>query len=590
MYQTRIKHLSVLLLTVLSVGCGGGSQGTNASTDFTISGVAAVGSAIDGGTVDAKCATGTGTAKTSSDGSYSLKVTNGAKPCLLKVVDPVTKTELHSVAEVGADKANITPVTTLVVANLLGTDPPTAFALFDQAVKDKITPTNIQAAVTRVLAVTAAFGTSADMTGVDVLKGALKAATASSLGDAADQKIDALMAALKGADKRIEDLAFEVKQLSEGKQANSLVSGFVNDDLNLMPGCPRAKGGQVRMYSIKTREFSNFNINYKTAKLRNADGTINLPITFTKNDGGVAVPCTFYVPDMGKGVEFTVAEDGIAIWSSDIDAGLSVPIRENPTLSLESLAGEYSAFAFARRSGSNEVTAFPIFINLNTSGEASAKACKILIQGKDFCYEDNSNYYGIKFSFKCTIGSKSSINCSAPGGGSVIGVLHQNAGKKSIFLSLQELKIGGEFFNGFAVLLPSVTVTTPVMGEIIPSGRYKMKGVNIDSGLIFSADSPSEQVYAVGDYNPNSWKSNIISISKNDLSEFGYREYFNFPYKGYTIKGLGSLDSSFTYRQKDSYWLYGHGWGVENTFTTPVSIDLIPGLTLSRSSVFLKSK
>ena len=89
-----------------------------------------------------------------------------------------------------------------MLLTLWGDTPSAAFASFNSTVHGKITAANISSAVTRVQAATAAIGSDADMTGVDIMKGSLTAATESSGGDANDKKIDALMAALTAADKK----------------------------------------------------------------------------------------------------------------------------------------------------------------------------------------------------------------------------------------------------------------------------------------------------------------------------------------------------------------------------------------------------
>ena len=72
-----------------------------------------------GGTVTASCKTGTGTAVSNLDGSFSVVVSNGVGPCLLAIT-PTGGATLYSVTSgSGATQtANITPMTNLLVSYL----------------------------------------------------------------------------------------------------------------------------------------------------------------------------------------------------------------------------------------------------------------------------------------------------------------------------------------------------------------------------------------------------------------------------------------------------------------------------------------
>ncbi len=111
-------------------GCGGGGGGGSTGSSLTITGTAATGAAIANGAVSVTCASGTGTATTNADGSYTVTITGGTAPCLLKATatDALgVTTNLYSAIETGQTVANITPLTQMVVAAALGADPATAF-------------------------------------------------------------------------------------------------------------------------------------------------------------------------------------------------------------------------------------------------------------------------------------------------------------------------------------------------------------------------------------------------------------------------------------------------------------------------------
>lgn len=84
--------LLMMFAAVSLYGCGGGGGGgsggasTAASTiNAAISGTAATGAAIAGGTVDFVCANGaTGTTVTADDGTYTMNLTGVTLPCAVK--------------------------------------------------------------------------------------------------------------------------------------------------------------------------------------------------------------------------------------------------------------------------------------------------------------------------------------------------------------------------------------------------------------------------------------------------------------------------------------------------------------------------
>lgn len=216
---------SILLLnlaTCLLVACGGGGGSSSATLgNLSITGTAATGAAISNGTVEARCKNGSGTATTNYDGTFTVDVSNGSLPCILKAVDSVSNLQLHSVVEEGASKANISPLTELVSANLLGDSPSNAFANFTSDAQGKISSAGILNSVTKIQAATAAIGSDADMTGIDLMKGTLRAATELAAGDATDKKIDALMATLAAADKKVSDLTNLLKTATSSNEAAS---------------------------------------------------------------------------------------------------------------------------------------------------------------------------------------------------------------------------------------------------------------------------------------------------------------------------------------------------------------------------------
>ena len=191
--------LTVLVAALAACGGGGsgdaGSPGTPTSTSLTVTGTAATGLAIAGATVTGKCKVGTATATTLANGTFTLTVTDGQLPCVLQITNPADGTKLHTLVSGSGNTAvaNITPLTEMTTARVLGSEPNVFFAAFDAAAAtQKVTTANITAAQTAIGLV---FTGTIDTTGIgNFITTPLVAATQGSptSGDAQDKLLDAL--------------------------------------------------------------------------------------------------------------------------------------------------------------------------------------------------------------------------------------------------------------------------------------------------------------------------------------------------------------------------------------------------------------
>ena len=259
-----MKHsiwIPAALGAAILAACGGGgdsSSGASAggpATSLSINGVAATGAAIVGGAVEAKCSSGSGNATSNADGSYTITVTSGSLPCMLKVT-PIGGAALYSVATGTGTSAtaNINPVTQLVVASLSGTDPVAYFAAFDSAAAAAVTTAKITEAVGSVKTTLAAAGV--DLGTIDVLAGPLTAASATTSGNAYDQALDALASKLAGAGTTLADLTTTVAATSPTTTANTgtvtTTSGTPSLPADLLlktaaGNCPALRSGTYRV-------------------------------------------------------------------------------------------------------------------------------------------------------------------------------------------------------------------------------------------------------------------------------------------------------------------------------------------------------
>lgn len=180
-----------LTATAALTACGGGGSGASdapASGSITIAGTAAKGAALAGATVSATCATGTGTATTAIDGAYTLTIANAALPCVLRATGTegsVFHTLVPGSGISGTFRANLTPLSEMVVARVGGATPAAYFASFGGGTT--VTAASVAQAVDYVKA---ALAGTADLGTANPLSDTLV------VGNALDQKIDVLMAAL----------------------------------------------------------------------------------------------------------------------------------------------------------------------------------------------------------------------------------------------------------------------------------------------------------------------------------------------------------------------------------------------------------
>jgi len=199
----RLHRLSCLVPVALALAaCGGGSDSADPATPSTplaLTGTAATGAAIANKLVEAKCKGAAASANSQNDGTYSIALPGGQLPCVLRVT-AADGTVLHSVAtgSGSAAKANITPVSELVLANLSATAPASFFGSFDATAAAALTQAKADAAVTAVVGTLKTAGVDLTAAG-NVLTGSLVATNGSTAGNALDQGLDVLKTKLATA-------------------------------------------------------------------------------------------------------------------------------------------------------------------------------------------------------------------------------------------------------------------------------------------------------------------------------------------------------------------------------------------------------
>lgn len=242
-------RLAATAAAVLLAGCGGGGD-SSPSSSLELSGTAATGAALASASVQVKCSAGNGSATTGSSGGYTVTISGGTLPCIVQVSGTTAggaAVTLHSVVEAGASgsggvttaTANVTPVTEMIVAQLLGTAPAAAFDGFDAA---RVTQ---QAVATAATAIVDALRTAGvDLTGIDPLKATLVPANGATAGNAYDQLLDTL-----GTTVPPESLPLVVNQIAAAAGSGSstgLGDAMTAVSNGALANCPVALSGKYR--------------------------------------------------------------------------------------------------------------------------------------------------------------------------------------------------------------------------------------------------------------------------------------------------------------------------------------------------------
>lgn len=475
---------SLLVATLLTAcggggggGGGGGSSGTTATPSLTISGVAATGAAISGGAVDVTCQAGTGAATTNADGTYSVSVSAGQQPCILRATDPITKLQLHSLVETGATTANITPITDLVVANTLGADPSTAYSNFTVGLQQQVTASNISAAVTKVQAATAALGASADMSGIDPMKGALQPATANAAGDATDKKIDALMAALAAADKKIADLSAVIKASSSTTDAASKLTTLVGDAQYSLASCPAARSGDIWVLDFAGNAPQAWNVNFNTMILKNLADSSTTAVSAKLDAQNNAIPCAFTAVISNRTVEFRVSDSGLAVWKHSANFGITIPKQTGTKLDSPTFAGSYPSIAYLFNKQTAAIAAAPLRYEINSSGQVDAYSCDMTKSIPDcltLLTPDPTN------KTTCTAMSNGTLSCqSADGKLQATAVGFVSGGNATLFMVLTDYKLTSTASaGGLMILTKASSASLPTVGKQTAAGATWYAGTD----------------------------------------------------------------------------------------------------------------
>ncbi|SPA53027.1 conserved hypothetical protein [Cupriavidus taiwanensis] len=363
----KTKHLFLTgLAAAVLTACGGGggdsTPTTNAPTATKISGTAAVGAALGGATVQAKCAAGSGTATTAADGTFTLSIEGATRPCVLSVKTP-DGTTLHSVVEAGTGTtavANITPLTELVTASLAQGSTTAFFDQFDAAAQATLTSGNLTSATEAVRLVLTGV---VDLTSVDPLKDPLVAANGANAGNAQDKLLDQL-------GDRLEASKTTLGELSSAVGSNAGAAAVQTALQPAAASCAGLKTGKYHVIGLGSAAAEAGDLDAAALKLQVGNETV--PFTAVANED-----CRFTVPGAnGTTNTVMVAKSGIAL--AVPPAG---PMSDLPTLllpaqavALAELAGDWNGLGMERDNSGTPYVSRRVSFSIDAAGKLTKGA------------------------------------------------------------------------------------------------------------------------------------------------------------------------------------------------------------------------
>ena len=349
MHTTKLRFARLATLALLAAaalaGCGGGGTAATTPTPLvtpsalTLTGTAATGRAWGGATLTAKCASGTGTATTNADGSYTVSVSGGALPCIVKVTGADGKV-LHSVAEGSGSTAivNISPLTELIVIQAAGGSAADLFSSFDAAAQAKLTSAALASATT---ALATALQSVVNLSGINPIKDVLVAANGNIAGNALDQKLDTLVAALAAAKLTVAELGTAI--VNNGAAAAVVVASQVKP---AAAGCASARSGNYRQFYVERDSIYRGQVDRVTLNAATLQMSYKID-NFTDTVTAVAgKPCEFIGEDLAKSLVFSssgVYVDHYAMKSGTSRMSIGMPEQ---TVALADLAGNWNTVEY----------------------------------------------------------------------------------------------------------------------------------------------------------------------------------------------------------------------------------------------------
>jgi hypothetical protein len=358
-FEVVAKTLAASAVAVLIAGCGGGGGGGSpaSTSSLELSGTAAVGAALADAEVQVKCAQGAGTATTTTAGGYTVSISGGALPCIIKVsgTHNGVAVSLHSLAQSGTSAngnttavANVTPVTEMIVAQLAASLPADVFANFNPG---QVTQEALAGAVTAIVDALKAAGI--DLSGIDPLQATLVPGSAANAYDVLLDKLGETVPA--------ESLPLVVNQVAAAAATQSttgLTDAMVAVSGGSLAGCPQALSGKYRSLEY-TGGTAVHTVDFKAMTLTTEGGSAETIVAGS-------APCEFSVGP----TKIVVGTQGAGAFAASDMGGYFFPVQAHP---IASIAGAWNFM----ESGINETnTGEHFFGKFTVNTDNSVSVCE----------------------------------------------------------------------------------------------------------------------------------------------------------------------------------------------------------------------
>jgi hypothetical protein len=323
--------------------------------------------------VEARCASGIGSADTNADGTYTITVSGGVLPCTLRVTTASGEV-LHSLAlgTGSTAQANITPISQLIVARLAGSNPADFFAGFDGAAAGSLNEESVQAASAAIVETLRSAGI--DLSGFgNLLTAELVAATGDgSQGNAFDQALDALQATISSSGTTLAALTKALARTSPAAATTPTGIASLPADLLLRPAasdCPALRSGTYRTVVPGAPVGSQFRT-----------FGFDAPTMTATSEGGAAVwtsageECTYEFALGDQGRRAKVSPAGLIVMAAEGGDGHIRPVLNFPeqTIPLAELAGTWITLEWVRDGEGLPLSLLSADITFDSAGKITA--------------------------------------------------------------------------------------------------------------------------------------------------------------------------------------------------------------------------
>lgn len=485
-FSLASKTAASLLLVGSLAACGGSSSSDTTSaptpTALKLSGTATNGTAISAKTVDAKCAVGTGSGATATDGTYSVSIDGGALPCLARVTQADGST-LQTVASGSGSTAtaNITPVTQLVVASLAGADPATYYTGFNSTVAATVTSTTVAAAQTAVVATLKSGGVDLSAVG-DVVSATMTPAYTTGLTN--------LASTLTSSGTTLATLTTTVAATSTTTAAGTPVTSSTPSlpaALALKAAasnCSALRSGTYRVVfptaaTPLANQYGKMTINATTLAILNSDGSTG---TLTANG-----PCRF-TTDAGQ-TDVVVSQAGVIVArspnGSTFNLGIAFPDQMHTQAEM---AGNWNTLGIENTGATYTGTALSATIDV-AGALTSAKFCQ------------NTTTWDVKVCVDIANGTLS-MKANADGGYDMVD--NGTAGGRVFAYQAgggDMMAVGIDGDGSFTIFTKQRTNTLPTVGTVTASWNLTLNNllassstVSAISNTIVSTDSTAQSL------------------------------------------------------------------------------------------------